>query len=222
MPRMRDHLNTLRNEAESSLRVLYALRQFRTLLSDQKSVNELNKNVHFWQIFESALVTKLFISLRRLYDSSGDTFTVQSFIKDCIVHVDQFSSATLRKRKMEESASAHEWIDGYMKDVHEPTAEDFRSLAKLVKDNSKRMKGLYTDIASKVCAHAIHTDTEEIFKLSQGANFDEIESALTSIWHVYQQVWQMYENGRAPDLNIGKYPYIDEVVDSVNRQVCGS
>lgn len=221
MPRIRDHLNTLRNETESSLRALYALRQFRILLSDQKSVNELNKNVHFWQIFDSALATKLFISLRRLYDSNGDTFTVQSFIKDCIDHVDQFSSAALRKRKMEGSANAHEWIDGFMKDVHEPTAEDFKKLARLFNVNSKRMKGLYTDIASKVYAHAIHTDTEEIFKLSHGANFDEIESALTSIWHVYQQVWQMYENGRVPDLNIGKYQYIDEVVDSVNRQVCG-
>ncbi|ANE57395.1 hypothetical protein [Methylomonas sp. DH-1] len=216
---MRDHLNTLRNEAESSLRALYALRQFRTLLTDHKSVNALNKNIHFWKIFESALTTKLFIGLRRLYDSSGDTFTVQSFIKDCIDHLDQFSSAALRKRKIEGSANAHEWIDGFMEDVHEPTAEDFKSLARLVKSSSKRMKGLYTDIASKVYAHAIHTDAHEIFKLSQGANFDEIESALTSIWHVYQQVWQMYENGRAPEMNTGKYPYIEEVVDSINRQV---
>lgn len=216
---MRDNLNTLRNEAESSLRALYALRHFRTLLCDQESMNELNKNVHFWQIFESALVTKLFISLRRLYDSSGDTFSVQSFIKDCISHVDQFSLAKLRERKMEGNPTAHEWIDGFMKDVHEPTEEDFRGLARLVRANSKRMKGVYTDIASKVYAHAIHTDTRYIFKLSQEANFDEIESALTSVWHVYQQVWQMYENGLAPDLNMGKYPYIDEVVDSIKRQV---
>ncbi len=52
MTDMRDHLNKLRNEAEASLRTLYALRQFRALLADQKSVNELNKNVHFWKIFE--------------------------------------------------------------------------------------------------------------------------------------------------------------------------
>ncbi|MDS4028456.1 MAG: hypothetical protein RKO66_00035 [Candidatus Contendobacter sp.] len=214
---MRDRLKTLRNETESSLRVLYALRQFRMLLTEQKSVDELNKNIHFWKIFESALTTKLFIGLRRLYDSSGDTFTVQSFIKDCIDHVDQFSSVALRKRRMEESENAQEWIDGFMKNVHEPTVEDFKNLARLVKDKSKRMKGLYADIASKVYAHAIHTDTDEIFKLSQGANFDEIESALTSIWHVYQQVWQMYENGRAPEMSIGKYPYIEEVVDSINR-----
>jgi myosin heavy subunit len=137
MPNMRDHLNTLRNEAESCLRAFYAFRQFRTLLADQKSVNELNKNVHFWKIFESALSTKLFIGLRRLYDSNGDTFTMQSFIKDCVGHVDLFSSAELRKRKMAGSSNAHEWIEGFMKDVHEPTAEDFWSLARLVKDNSK-------------------------------------------------------------------------------------
>jgi myosin heavy subunit len=216
---MRDRLETLRKEAESSLRALYALRQFRTLLTDQKSVNELNKNVYFWQLFESALKIKLFIGVRRLYDSTGNAFTLQSFIKGCIDHIDQFSPSALRKRKMESSANAHEWVDCYMKDVHEATAEDFKNLARLVKDNSKRMKGVYTDIASKVYAHAIHTDARELFKLSQGTDFNELESALTSIWHVYQQVWQMYENGREPDLNVGKYPYINEVVESVNRQI---
>lgn len=216
---MRDHLNTLRNEVETSLRTLYALRQFKTLLAEQKFVNEVNKNVYFWKIFESALSTKLFIGIRRLFDSSGDTFTMQSFIKDCIDHIELFSSVSLRNRKMDGSANAHEWIEDFMKDVYEPTTEDFKSLARLVKDNSKKMKGVYTDIASKVYAHAIHTDAKDIFKLSQDANFDEIENALTSIWHVYQQVWQMYENGRAPDLNIQRYPYIDEVIDSVNKHI---
>ncbi|WFP49472.1 hypothetical protein PL263_15395 [Methylomonas sp. EFPC3] len=219
MLKMREHLNTLRHEAETSLRALYALRQFSILLTDQKSVNELNKNVHFWKIFESALESKLFIGIRRLFDSSGDTFTFQSFIKYCIDHIDQFSSVSLRKRKTEGCANAHEWIDAFMEDVHEPTEEEFKKLASLVRHNSKKMKNLYTVIASKVHAHAIYTDAEEIFKLSQRANFDEIENALTSIWHVYQQVWQMYENGLAPDLNIGKYTYIEEVVDSVNRQL---
>ena len=216
---MRYHLNTFRYEAESSLRALYALRQFSTLLTDQKSVNELNKNVHFWKIFESALTTKLYIGIRRLYDSGGDTFTIQSFIKHCIDGVSQFSSAELRKRKMAGSANASQWIEGFMKDTCEPTADDFKALARLVRENSERMKGLYTDIASKVYAHAIHTDAENIFQLSQGVNFDEIEKALTSIWHVYQQVWQMYENGRKPDLNIAIYPYINEVAGSINQQL---
>ena len=31
--------------------------------------------------------------------------------------------------------------------------------------------------------------------LSEKLNFEEIEQALTSIWHAYEQVWQMFENG---------------------------
>lgn len=216
---MRDLLARLRSESEAALRALYAARHFRKLLADQTAIDAINTNVHFWKLFEASLMTRLFIGIRRLYDSSGDAFTVQAFIKICLNEIGQFSSQALRQRKIAASPNADEWIDAYMATVHQCTEANFQDLARIVRDNSKKMKGPYTDFASKVYAHAIHTDGNEIFEMSKGLNYEEIEAALLSVWHLYQQVWQMFENGRAPELTVAAYPYADEVIESVNRQV---
>lgn len=125
----------------------------------------------------------------------------------------------LRKRKSAGSANAQEWIDEYIRDVYVATEEDFKSLARLVRENSKNMKGVYSNAATKIYAHAIHLDYAAMSEVSEKLNFDEIEQALTSIWHAYEQVWQMFENGRRPSLEVKSYPYAQEVIDCVSKQV---
>jgi hypothetical protein len=89
----------------------------------------------------------------------------------------------------------------------------------MVRPHRKRRTGVYTTVASKVFAHAVHTDTNDINNLLQGTNFKEIEEALNVIWHFYEQVWQMYENGRQPSLQLSAYPYANEVRECVTRQI---
>jgi hypothetical protein len=108
-----------------------------------------------------------------------------------------------------------------MEDVYTPTEDDFDALAKLVRINSKRMRTIYIDAASKVFAHAVHTDTGAINGLLADIKFAEIEQALNAIWHFYQQVWQLYENGTRPWLQVAAYPYREEVEESVMRQLVG-
>ena len=61
-----------------------------------------------------------------------------------------------------------------MRDVYVPTDEDFKSLARLVRKNSKNMKGIYSNAATKIYAHAIHLDYEAMSQISEKLNFDEI------------------------------------------------
>lgn len=218
---MRKTIVNLRKETETTLRVFYALRQFRLMLTSESDVEKINKNANFWMVYESSLRTNMFIGIRRLYESKPGTFNFQKFIDKCLANLTSFSPDALRRRKCEASANADEWIEEYMKDVYEPSADDFRSLAKLVRNNSKNMKGAYTQAASKIYAHAIHMDYASMAAISDKLNFDEIEQALTSIWHAYEQVWQMFENGRRPSFSIANYPYAQEVIDSVSRQVRG-
>jgi len=216
---MRNQIDNLRKETETTLRVLYALRQFRLFLTKHDDVEKINTNVHFWLIYESSLRTNLFLGIRRLYEGKSDSFNFQTFIYYCIKNVAKFSKESLRARKIAASANAGEWIDNYMKDVHEPTEDDFKKLAIGVRRNSKKMKGIYTEAASKIYAHAIHVDHASISSITNQLNFDEMESALLSIWHTYEQIWQMYENGREPQFDIGSYPYEQEVIDSVIKQL---
>lgn len=216
---MKENLNNLRKETETALRVLYALKQFRFFVSTQETVDKLNENADFWLIYETSVRTHLFISIRRLYEGKPGTFNFQGFINNCITNIDDFNRDALRKRKESGSSSAKEWIDEYMQDTYEPLESDFRELSKIVRENSKKMKGIYTDAASKIYAHAIHLDHASIASITDKLEFDEMESALLSIWHCYDQVWQMYQNGRKPDLIVGKYPYEQEVYDSLTKQL---
>lgn len=224
---MRENIKNLRKETETTLRVFYALRQFRQLLTRNDDVAKINQNANFWMVYESSLRTNMFIGIRRLCESKTGTFNFQKFIDECIKNLASFSSRALRQRKYEGSPNADEWIDYYMKDVYEPSADDFNSLAKLVRENSKNMKGTYTQAANKIYAHAIHMDYASMAAISDKLNFEEIEKALTSIWHAYEQVWQMFENGRSPLLAVASYPYAQEVIDSVSMRcrpalLCGA
>lgn len=225
MLNMREIIDSLRKEAETTLRVLYALKQFRHSITCKECVEKINENADFWLIYESSTRTNLFIGIRRLFENKANTFNFQQFIESCIQNIETFSKTALRKRKLEGSTNAKEWIDSYMEDVYEPTLEDFNSLSRLVRDNSKKMKGIYSTVASEVFAHAVHTSHPVIYDMMKDLEFDEIEKALNSIWHVYEQIWQLYENGRQPSVEMRPYQYKEEVLESVVKQVgckCGA
>ena len=215
---MREILDNLRREAETAIRLLHSLKAFRLAVSKQEDVDLINLNSDFWRIHEASVRTHLFISIRRLYEGKNGTFNFQKFIELCISNIARFSKEELRKRK-ETSHNSKEWIESYMSGVYEPTIEDFKSLARVVRDNSKKMKGVYTDAASTIYAHAVHLEHSKILEISDQLNFDEMEIALDSIWHCYDQAWQMYENGRKPILEVNTYPYKQEVIDCFRKQL---
>jgi len=216
---MRTILATLRNEAESTIRAFYALQQFKYLLTSLEDVDRINTNIDFWRIFESSLLTKVFIGIRRIFENKSNTFNFQRALNLIKSNIDDFQPASLEQRKSVGYSERPGWLDEFMADVHAPHEEDFNSLAKLVRLSSKRMKGAYTEAASKIFAHAVHTDATEINNLLADINLDEIENALNVVWHFYEQVWHMYENGREPLLTISPYPYKEEVQQSVIQQL---
>jgi len=216
---MRIILETLRKEAESTIRTFYALQQFKYLLTSIEDVDRINANIYFWRIFEGSLLTKLFIGIRRLFENKSDTFNFQRALNLIKNNIEDFQPTALEQRKLAGHSNRPEWLDEYMVNVYAPHEEDFNALAKLVRPSSKRMKGVYTDAASKIFAHAVHTDATTINNLLADINLDEIENSLNVIWHFYEQVWSMYENGRMPLLIVLTYPYKEEVQQSVVQQL---
>ena len=214
-----EYANYIRREVETTLRVFYSLRQFRWSLTQPERVREINKNVHFWTILESSLRTNMFVGIRRLFESGCDTRDFQSFITFCLANIDDFSASAIRERKLKSSRNAKEWIDDYMQRVHVATREDILAVSRSVRNNSKKMRTTYFEAATKIYVHAIHTDPAEMFELSKDFDFGEIEKALNSVWHAYQQIWQLYLNGRKPKSDIETYPYADEVANSIDIQI---
>lgn len=219
---MREMISYLGREIETTLRSFYALKRFREWVSKQDDVNRINRNPDFWRLYESSVRTNLFIGIRRLYEAKSGTFNFNGVVDACTSNMSEFSAESLRQRKLLSSPEAKEWIDDYMFRVYEPSVDDFKCLARLVRENSKKMKGPYTKAASTVYAHAVHMDDPTVAKLHSDLQFDEIEAALTSVWHCYRQLWELYENGRKPKLDkITKYPYEHEVYEALEKQLAG-
>ncbi|BBO16065.1 conserved hypothetical protein [Candidatus Brocadia pituitae] len=216
---MKKVIETLRAETESTIRALHALKQFVVLRGSKQHVKKMNENVYFWLLFHSALLTKLFVGLRRLFETDRDTFNFQHALNSFKANINEFMPAALERRKMEGKTKRPVWLKKYMAEIHTPSAADFDSLARLVRPHKKRMTGLYSTAASKVFAHAVHTDKLAIDSALAGTNFEEIEDALNVLWHFYEQVWQMYENGRKPSDVVVPYPYVKEVQEFVERQI---
>ncbi len=214
-------INRLRHEVETAIRVYYAYVKVNQLLSEQKHVDLINKNVHFWKIFLSSTQTKLFIALGRLYDDSNDSFSFHSFMKTCRDNIKEFSRDNFEKRTQNEYSERPEWLDERLRTAYFAETGDLDKLAKLAKPYNNKMKGLYKEIRSKIFAHAIHTDETVIANLFQETNLEEIENALKTLWSVYGQIWQMYHNGQKPTYNIEEYHYKDEVNDCIQLAVTG-
>ena len=214
---IRKNLKILRDEVETALRVFYAYEQISKLLAEERYVYLINKNGHFWRIFISSVHTKLFMALGRLYDDSGGAFSFHQFIKLCRDNISEFARDYLETRKLDGHHTRPSYLDEYLEKAYYASPADIQKLAQLAKPFNKRLRGVYREIRNKVIAHAIHTDTNVASALFQDTNFNEIETVLTVMWSIYNQIWMLYENGHQPSFSIEPYQHKDEVVDSVEH-----
>jgi hypothetical protein len=217
---MRSEIGKLRIESESSLRFLYSLIAFNEAMTSSETVNKINKNPDFWRLFEASMFSNVFIAIRRLYEKRPSYFCIQRFTENCIANVEEFSLSSIRDRKFREGALSYEEASRYISNKYEPSEEDFKEMSAFIRSRSKNMKGIYSDVASTVYAHAIHFSHSEVLSANQTLNLHEIERALLSVWHVYEQVWQLYENGRKPTYDVEpSYQYKEEVIGGVMAQI---
>jgi hypothetical protein len=214
-----NYLRTFENETETTIRVFYTLKRFHEYLTDESVVQKVNNNLYFWRIFEVSLQTRLFIGLRRLFETKSDSLTFQNYINKCKANIHEFSISSHKKRRLELFPNRQDYLDNYLKSVYTPTIDDFHRLAKIVRDNNKGMKKIYLDIASKVFAHAIHTDKETIKSMSSALSFDKVEASLKAFWTVCINVHNMYHNGIEPRSQLIEYFYKDEVYNCLQKQL---
>lgn len=219
---MRDILKTLRSETESTIRHFYAFQQFKYLLGDVGDVDLINRNGAFWRLFASSQLQSVFIGIRRIFETYPDTFNFAGAVRAVKSRIGEFQPEALEQRKLEENNGQRPgWLDNYIAEAYIATIDDVDALARLVRPHRSTMES-YTYVADKIFAHAIITVDAEISEALAELQLEDIEASLNSVWHFYEQVWQMYENGRKPSLTTSTYPHIEEVQQSVIRQVRGT
>ncbi|VUD69054.1 hypothetical protein TDB9533_04418 [Thalassocella blandensis] len=216
---MKQEIENLRILVEPGIRFLYSAIAFHEALADEACVEKLNKNSDYWRLYESSTLSCVFMAIRKIYENKAHTFNFQNFLDKCIVNLEEFSINGVKDRKIKSGIFCEDSVKEYSSKCYEPNTDDFKEMGKFVRDRSKKMKGAYSTVASKVYAHAIHFSHKEALSANQCLNLYEIETALLSVWHCYEQVWQLYENGRQPSYGEPNYQYKQEVIEGVYRQI---
>ena len=215
---MKTILNTLRSEAESTIRALHALEQFTALRASPPAVKAMNKNVHFWLLFQSSLLTKVFIGIRRLFENDRDTFNFQTALNTMKSRLDEFLPQSSRGNSRASQSDQNGWTSTWHKCIQP------------VKRTSMRYQGLSV-LTESLCKGSILPPPAR----SSRTQFTRTHRRSTMRWPIPISVksrlhWMLFgismsrcgkctRNGRKPSLQVSTYPYKKEVQQCVIKEI---
>jgi len=166
---------------------------------DEQLLKALNDTPLSWIMIRHSMMLSLIMALGRIFDTDGDSVSIDDLIKSCISEINLFSKQSLRQRKLQ-SHNANEWIDSYMENVYEPTEQDFQML----KPQIKKFRDLYTDyykpIRHKLFAHRdkeFHAKSDELWSATKNANMEDILNFLEDL---NLTIREAYLHGQKPEL----------------------
>jgi hypothetical protein len=192
------HLEEFRKEVQGGIQFFYAgLAINGTAASNDYVLEALNEASLFWNTNIAALQLSYFVTLGRIFDQKSG-YNIDRLIALAQNNIDLFSKRALAERKRNSSSNAHEWLDDYLKDAYEPTHDDFRCLRRYVRKYRGIYQANYDPIRDRIYAHkelATQSDKHDLFSKTK---ILEIEKLFVFLDHVYNILWQLYINGRAP------------------------
>ncbi len=167
--------------------------------NDSALLSSLNENALSWVFIRHSMMVSLIMTLGRIFDTDGESVSIDDLIKSCISDIHLFSKSSLRERKMRES-NASNWIDSYMESVYEPSENDFQRLKPEIKKCRDIFNSYYKPLRHKIFAHSdklFFQQTDELWSATKNANIEELLNFLEDIKITLQEA---YLNGRKPEL----------------------
>jgi hypothetical protein len=166
---------------------------------DKELLEALCMNPLSWNFIRHSMMVSLIMTLGRIFDTDGESVSIDDLVKSCINEIQLFSKSSLRQRKLV-SHNASEWIDSYMERVYEPQAQDFHKLKPHVKKYREIYNEYYKPLRHKLFAHSdrqYHSQSDELFKATKNANMEEV---LNFLQDLNVAIREAYLNGRKPEL----------------------
>ena len=199
-------LELFRTEAESAIQFFYAWDSVHALaVRDEAIVRLLNQAPLFWNTNLGALQTSTLVALGRVFDPDPKNHSVTRLLALAHANLDIFSKHSLAQRKRKGSANADEWLPDYLKDVHEPSSEDFRRLKRHLSARRKIYEANYRPLRHKVFAHRSVATRIEVGELFARTNIREMQKLLVFLGRLHEVLWQLFFNGRKPTLSPARF-----------------
>ncbi len=206
-----EHLHKLfRNEVTTASWSFFVWKSINNIASDNKKIyNALGGNALSWSIITHSLQSNFFVTLGRLFDISGDAFSIHSFLRACIDNIDQFSIDALRERKLRGiNGKEPDWLNEYLKEAYVPSEKDFQRLKGETSKYQKDYEAIYRPIRNKLIAHKEKQTMENVNELFGKTNISQIEDFLSFLYQIENIVSDLLFNGRLA--GIGHYTFKEE------------
>ena len=178
-------------------------------VSEPELLSAINNTPLSWIMIRHALQVTLFITLGRIFDADGNSFSADVLLKCCVEEIDIFSKDNLRNRKIkQQKGKTPDWLEEYISGAYAPTRTDFHKLRGELSKHRKVFEEIYRPIRHKIFAH---TDKEFMGKVDQlwaATNIGQLENIIWFLNDLKLTLFETYENGRPPLLQ-NKTPDID-------------
>lgn len=193
-------LEVFRREADEAVQHLYVYLTMHAVAGDHRPVRQLyNSNPLFWLTILRALQTSVFIVLGRIFSQDSE-HNVDVLLG--IAEKDQaiFSRESLARRK---SDIAGLDVNEYVRDAFVPTAADFRSFRREVKEWRRIYESNYRAVRNQIIAHAEVSQPDDVHALFAKTNIQELEILVTDLVGLHSRLQNLLQNGIAPTLARG-------------------
>lgn len=195
-------LEIFRTEVEAALQFYYGFLTIHAVAGDKKAVHKsLNSAPLFWNTNLGALQTATFIALGRIFGQAS-AHNIDQLMRIAQNHRQIFSKQALGARKQGAAASPPQWLSDYLASAKEANAGDIRRWRQQVKDLRKIYEANYRDLRHQVFAHKDRVDAAGLFAKT---NIRELQRLLLELRALYQELWQLFFNGRKSNYRIGRY-----------------
>ena len=207
------------SEVNAACWSFYTWKNIKDITVDEKKVRRaLNRNPLSWTIILYSLQSTFFITIGRLFDTDGRSFSVHTFLRQCIENVDQFSKDALRKRRTKGSeADKPSWLDEFIEKSYQPNKEDFLKLKGEASKRQKRYESIYKPIRHKIFAHKDLKNIKRVDILFRKTKIGEIQDILYFLYQIKMIIRELLENGTWK--KIGYYSFNEE--EFVMKDIAG-
>lgn len=211
-------LKYFRSDIDNAARAFFLWKGINHYAIKDKGIYEgISNQALIWNTITYGLQTTFFIVLGRLFDTDGTSFSVHTFLRNCVENIEQFSKDSLRKRKINLSHGVeHEWLDGYIKTAYVPVEADFVLLKSELKKHQKQFEKIYRPIRNMIVAHRDIKTLEPTTELFGNTKSDDIQNFLFFLHQIYEIVWELLNNGRLTKIDDHKFDEEDYIIHDLN------
>ncbi|MCU8120428.1 hypothetical protein M2H59_21635 [Vibrio vulnificus] len=203
-----DYLKEYANEVAILTKAHFTWKYINSVAFEDKDViAAMNRTPSSWNIFLHSLQTTTFISLGRIFDTSGKSFSIHKLARFCSKNIHEFDRQNLKSRKMEGRVEEPDWLEGYLNSAYYPNQGDINRLKKHIETNKRIYQSNYKPIRNKMMAHKDFSKIGKGDELFGKTNITELEGVISFCNQVKLCIQEQYHNGRK--IEISKDPIFD-------------